>query len=1152
MSNTIREDVVSISFDVENNPFAELTASMDKMKSAVTGGVDSSTQKLKGIAKGADGLKNSVQGATQAAQKADKTFTEMVKSARDIAKVKVSSGLEKLKSIPQQAKGQFDKLKSSVQKIKSIRLSDIGKGLDKGLGKAITSCKNGASKLTSGLRKAAGVTFDKVTSGVKTLATQAGKAAGSLAKISVKGLAVGAGAAAAAVGGLVTASVKAYANYEQLVGGVETLFKNSAPTVQKYANNAYKTAGLSANQYMETVTSFSASLLQSVGGDTEKAAAYADMAITDMSDNANKMGTDMESIQTAYQGFAKQNYTMLDNLKLGYGGTKEEMARLVKDAAKLDKSVDANSMSYANIVKAIHAVQEEMGILGTTQKEAEKTISGSLASMKSAWGNMLTALVTGGDSFDQCVDNLVQSVKTFAGNILPVIKTALSGVTDLIAELAPMIAAEIPALVTQLLPELVNAGISMVQSLIDAIASNTGNIANAAMQIISSLVTFISSAVPQLVTVAGQLITALAQGLAQQLPTLIPTIVQGILQLVDNIVNLLPQLVDAGIQLILGLAQGLINALPQLISYVPTIIQNLVDGITQSLPLIINAGIQLINMLVNGLVQNLPALIQAALQMIDALTQGLIQNLPVIIQGALSMIQALVQGLIQNLPMILQAAIELINGLCTGLLQNLPLLINMAIQLVLSLAQGLMQNVQMLISAAVQLIIALVQGILQNLPLIISAAIQILVALAVGLVQAIPQLIAVIPQIISAIIDGLMSVDWIQVGKDLIGGVWNGIKSIFGKGKENGKQAANSVASGINSSSYTATTAGTNLANSTTGSMQLNNTAISSYGAAGGSNLAAGISSTTGTATAAASSLANSTKTSLQLGDTTGIGTNAATGLASGISSNTGTATAAASSMSSQVKKAADTDIKVNVEADTKGINNVKTAVTGLVKAIQAQIKQVKPIFTSGFTAASTAATAQMTRLNTAVRAGTMAMLTTVRAGMNGIRSAIASCNLFSAGVNMMSGLNRGMASMRGTIIATARSIAASAANTINKELDIHSPSRVTMQSGEFTGQGLAIGMQNMKTNVTKSAQGLSTTAATAIKPSVQNYTPSSSSISNTSSNQTNNFNPQFTLNMNGASATETNKRKIKQWVKESIQETFESMERINPNLCEV
>ena len=519
--SVIREDVVSISFDVENNPFAKITAGLDEMKAAVVGGVDDSTRELKDMAKGA---KEAAKGVSDIANSAknmkgtDKTFTQMVKSVKDIAKTKIDNNLNKLKSIPQQAKGQFDKLKTSVTKIKNIKLSDIGKGLDKGLGKAITTCKNGATNLATSLKKAASVSFNGAINGLKTMADHAKTAVTTIGKGLVTGTkmaAAGIGAAAVAVGGLVTKSVQAYADFEQLVGGVETLFKDSAPAVQKYANNAYKTAGLSANEYMETVTSFSASLLQSLGGDTKKAATYADMAITDMADNANKMGSDMESIQNAYQGFAKQNYTMLDNLKLGYGGTKEEMQRLLDDATKLS-GIKYDISSYSDIVDAIHVMQVEMDIAGTTQKEAEKTISGSLASMKSAWGNMLTAIVVGGDSFEQCVDNLVASVKTFASNIIPVAKTALSGVGKLVEELAPMIAAEIPALVVEILPALINAAVSLLDSLINALQSNVGSLADVALQLVNSFVTFIASAIPKLITVAGELIVALAQGLGQQ------------------------------------------------------------------------------------------------------------------------------------------------------------------------------------------------------------------------------------------------------------------------------------------------------------------------------------------------------------------------------------------------------------------------------------------------------------------------------------------------------------------------------------------------------------------------------------------------------------------------------------------------------------
>ena len=253
--------------------------------------------------------------------------------------------------------------------------------------------------------------------------------------------AAGIGAATAAVAALTKASVEGYAETEQLRGGVETLFKTSADTVMAYAENAYKTAGMSANEYMNTVTSFSASLLQSLGGDTEEAAKKADQAITDMADNANKMGTDMSMIQNAYNGFAKQNYTMLDNLKLGYGGTKEEMQRLLDKADELNAKqgiyTDYQIDSYADIVDAIHVVQTEMGITGTTAAEAEKTISGSAAAMKSAWTNLVAGLADENANVGELLATFLGTVETTAGNILPVVKNVLSSIGNMLIENAP-------------------------------------------------------------------------------------------------------------------------------------------------------------------------------------------------------------------------------------------------------------------------------------------------------------------------------------------------------------------------------------------------------------------------------------------------------------------------------------------------------------------------------------------------------------------------------------------------------------------------------------------------------------------------------------------------------------------------------------------
>lgn len=298
-------------------------------------------------------------------------------------------------------------------------------------------------------------------------------------------------AAAAAVGSLVKQSVDSYAEYEQLVGGVETLFKDSADTVQQYAANAYQTAGLSANEYMETVTSFSASLLQSLGGDTAEAARIADMAIIDMSDNANKMGSDMTSIQMAYQGFAKQNYTMLDNLKLGYGGTKQEMERLIDDANKLREAqglaADLTIDSYADVVEAIHTVQTEIGITGTTAKEASTTIQGSIGQMKSAWQNLLTGLADPNADLSKLFDNLVDSASTVVDNLLPVVEQALVSIGDLIATGIPKLFERLPEILTTVVPALISAAISLVGQLVAALPEIIAGLIDAIPTILASI-----------------------------------------------------------------------------------------------------------------------------------------------------------------------------------------------------------------------------------------------------------------------------------------------------------------------------------------------------------------------------------------------------------------------------------------------------------------------------------------------------------------------------------------------------------------------------------------------------------------------------------------------------------------------------------------
>ena len=421
-------------------------------------------------------------------------------------------------------------------------------------------------------------------------------------------VAVAAGAAAVSLGKEVIA---AYADYEQLVGGVDTLFKESSQELQTYAANAYKTAGMSANDYMETVTSFSASLISSLGGDTEAAVKYADMAITDMSDNANKMGTDMELIQNAYQGFAKQNYTMLDNLKLGYGGTKTEMERLLADAQAIS-GIKYDISSYADVVEAIHVIQESMGIAGATAAEAEGTISGSINSLQAAFQNMIVGFGDANADMDMLCQNMVDALGNVITNISPVIEnivkvlpTVTGALLDAIAELLPTLLETVTDLFSQLLntiltllPQLIPAAVEAVMTIVQALVDN----------------------LPLLVEAAIQLVVSLVEGISAALPRLIPAAVQAVITIVQSLIENLPMILDAALQLIMGLAEGLLAALPMLIEQLPAIILGIVDFFIGALPQIIEVGVKLLI----ALIQNLPTIIVEIVKAVPQIIAGLV------------------------------------------------------------------------------------------------------------------------------------------------------------------------------------------------------------------------------------------------------------------------------------------------------------------------------------------------------------------------------------------------------------------------------------------------------------------------------------------------------------------------------------------------
>lgn len=506
---------------------------------------------------------------------------------------------------------------------------------------------------------------------------------GDAAKTALAGVGTALAAASAAVVKIGKDAVEAYSNYEQLVGGVETLFGTGGQSLEEYAQSlgqsvekasekykvlekvqdemvdrahtAFSRAGVSANTYMETVTSFSASLLQSLGGDTMKAADYADRAIVDMSDNANKMGTDIQMIQNAYQGFARGNFTMLDNLALGYSGSREEMERLISDASKMTDvqeklgiTVDASSLSFGNIVNAISVMQESMGIAGTTAKEAETTIQGSLNMTKAAWENVLIALSDPNGDLETAIDDLIYSAEKFGDNVLPIAEHVLSTMPELISSLGETIIGALPGLVTQLLPEIANTGAQLLDVLVTTLTGNADTIAQTAVSIAMTLLTSLLDNAPKMVQAGLTLITSLANGIAAALPELVPSAIDTILTLVETLLDNADLMIDAALALIIGLAEGIMNALPKLIEKAPEIVIKLVNALVNAAPKLASAAVKLIYILYKGIVESIPTLVKSVPKIVEAIksTFGALNN--IILGIGKGLVQGIWQGILNT------------------------------------------------------------------------------------------------------------------------------------------------------------------------------------------------------------------------------------------------------------------------------------------------------------------------------------------------------------------------------------------------------------------------------------------------------------------------------------------------------------------------
>ena len=751
-----------------------------------------------------DGIKNAISAGQKLKQSVENQAASIVKNQVAIDTLK--NKLEVAKTATSSASDNVAKLTDAFNK--SVKetgaASDETKDLAEQLNKAereLKQCQNAEESLNKELKnlsenaddakdenkelgneiKKAGDKsvessgkFEKFGDALKGVASTAGKVVSAIAKISTAAV----GAATAGLTALTKKALDASASYEQLKGGVETLFGAGGMTVQEYAesvgksvdevqghyaklmtaqqkvmDNSYKafqTAGMSSNEYMETVTSFSASLLQSVGGDANIAADIADRAIRDMSDNANKMGTNIQSIQNAYQGFAKQNYTMLDNLKLGYGGTKEEMERLITDASKmtdiqksLNISVKNGDMSFANIANAISVMQKNMGIAGTTSKEAAGTIEGSVGSMKAAWENLLTAF----GSTDMPID-------TFAKNFVDSLSGAASNVVPRIGQIVQSIGMVFPDLVGNLFDSLKSTieETDLGNTLLDGVDTLVTN----AAQVLESMIGSIFD---------GDNLTNLIERAAGTVGTIGESI-WNILKLgMEVIPEKLPEIIDILSGMITGAVDTLTEDLPTITKSVTNIIGQLVDGWTDLAKS--GAGVKIA---------------ESALDLVVALGESIVENYPKLIEATMEILPKAVEGILSRIYDVINIGAKFVEKFIEGITSDDGSLLDTAVEVVMKLVDAVTENIDDILIAAETLIMALVDGLTkpETLEKILEAGTTVFIKIVEGLASATGSLLGFTDQFTNDVATWLLEYDWAGLGLAIVNGIADGILQIEG------------------------------------------------------------------------------------------------------------------------------------------------------------------------------------------------------------------------------------------------------------------------------------------------------------------------------------------------------------------------------------
>lgn len=1068
-NNVIRQDIVQVGFEIERNPFSEITDAMNTLKNNVVGVVskmkdgfndaavatgqvsDGLSDIAKSASKLSDGtienIADDMKNISGEANKAAPKISEMTRELGKLAKTKIGNIFDGIKNIPMNTINKVnvavEKLKDGFLKIKNISLSDIGKGLAKGISAAFS----GAKKLLTTLRDIAKVSMDKLKNGLKSVAgglASAGKAAAKgLGKATIMttkalgGAVAGLGASAVAAGAGVFKLTDMASNMSETTNKVMTVFGDTTgAAVQTWANDSIKNMGLARQSALDMTALF---------GDMGTSMGIPQGEAANMSMSLAQLGADLSSFKNID---IEQATTALNGIFTGEGESLKQLG-VVMSQTSLDAFAMANG--YGKVTKDMTEA-EKVQLRYAFVMEKTKNAQGDFAKTGGGFANQL-----------RMAKEQVKEMGTNIGNIfLPSMEKGIRVVNSFATELNDVFKdgwqdgdmTKISGILTRALTE-------------GAKAIQTG------------LPKIISFLVPTLNSIASIIIT--------EMPTILKTLLGGVMQLFAGIIDTVKQnkssIVASAISLGKELIMALLTLVPQLLLLGAELLVSLLDGIAKQLPTLIPMAITAINNLLSGFISMLPQLIDAGMKILMALLDGLMVALPQILDATLAVIMALANGLMANLPKI--------------------------------------------VDVAIQIIMTLINFIVDNLPAIITVGIQIIMVLVQGLIQAIPQLLAAVPKIIVALVEGLLSVNWLQVGLDIIlsvgKGIVDGLKGLFGGGKKSGEDANKGITEGITTSSYMPVQSATENTAKVTAALTPDVAQLTGSGALTMSSYNSGLASGSLDSTATAQKTATSVQGNLSV-NAYGAGQATAASYTSGLNAGSANSIAATSKLATQVEAAGETKIPVQMNADPASFAELQTVTEtssqSCVNAFDIAFKEIVVLVTTS---------------------------------MKEIVTAISQTSLYDSGKNVMQGFNDGMLSMRDTIVATANEIATSVKTATDTSLKIESPSKVMFQSGVYTAEGQELGMLSKLNDVKTAATKVGETAIPQNTTTPTKYTPEGSPMtSSTSTSEVNTYSPQFHLTVQGGNDDKATERKVKSWIKESFNETFSSIGRRNPRLTEV